>query len=315
MAANQFNGYHELVQYSGNPHILVYLNKEATDYPTHWHSPIELLMPIENSYTAYVGNKVFHLEPYNILFVAPNAYHAYVAPNTGRRYFILMDVFTLSKVAGIDQILSLITPAVLFTASNAPKIHARLQKLFLEICDAYFHQDELRVSFPPAEGMPRSVSEPIDLLEPVVYSKLTEILILAAQNYTSSDRTALLTPNRQHEYVNKMTMICNYIDLHCAEELSLDQMARMVNFSKYHFSRMFKEFTHESFYRYVNRKRIQNAEQLLLHQKLSVTETALASGYSSTSSFIRMFKSIKGITPGEFKEQNALAFKSESHPE
>ena len=132
-----------------------------------------------------------------------------------------------------------------------------------------------------------------------------EILILVAQNYTTSDRAVLLSRNRQHEYVNKMSMVCNYIDLHCTEGLSLEQMSRMINFSKFHFSRMFKEFTHESFYRYVNRKRIRYAENLLLRQKMSVTETALASGYSNTSSFIRMFKSINGITPGEFKEKNA----------
>ena len=305
VAANHFNGYHEIVQYTENPHILVYLNDEPTDYPTHWHTPLELLMPIENTYTAYIGNKMFQVEPYNILFVAPNAYHSYVAPDKGRRYFIMADIAALSKVSGINQILSLITPTVLFTANNSPKIHARMKKLFLEICDAYFHPESLQVSFAAAEGHLSFAPEPIDLLEAFVYSKLMEILILVAQNYTTSDRAVLLSRNRQHEYVNKMTMVCNYIDLHCTEGLSLEQMSRMINFSKYHFSRMFKEFTHESFYRYVNRKRIQYAENLLLHQKLSVTETALASGYSNTSSFIRMFKSINGITPGEFREKNA----------
>ena len=305
MASNHFNGYHEIVQYTGTPHFLVYLNDEATDYPTHWHTPLELLMPIENSYTAHIGNRVFQVEPYNILFVAPNAYHSYIAPAEGRRYFILVDVDALSKISGVGQILSLITPTVLFTASNSPKIHARLKKLFLEICDAYFNQEALRVSFSSAEGHGPAAPEPIDLLEAVVYSKLMEILILVAQNYTTSDRAVLLSRNRQHEYVNKMTMVCNYIDLHCTEGLSLEQISRMINFSKYHFSRMFKEFTHESFYRYVNRRRIQYAERLLLRQKLSVTEAALASGYSNTSSFIRMFKSINGITPGEFKERNA----------
>ena len=305
MAANHFNGYHEIVQYTGNPHILVYLNDEAKDYPTHWHTPIELLMPIENSYTAYIGNQMFQVEPFNILFVAPNAYHSYVAPPSGRRYFIMVDVSNISKVSGIDQILSLITPTVLFTASNSPKIHARLKKLFLEICDAYFNQESLHISYPATDS--------IDLLETVVYSKLMEILILVAQNYTTSDRAVLLSRNRQHEYINKMTMVCNYIDNHCTEGLSLEQMSRMINFSKYHFSRMFKEFTHESFYRYVNRKRIRYAENLLLQKKLSVTETALASGYSNTSSFIRMFKSINGMTPGEFKEKNAALPPNPSH--
>ena len=304
MAMNPFNGYHETVQYPNDKHLVVYLNDEATDYPTHWHTPLELLMPIENSYTAYIGNKAFEVEPYNILFVAPNAYHSYVAPATGRRYFILADVSVIANVLGVSQILSLISPTVLFNSANSPVIHAKLKKLFLEICDAYFNQDSLHVV--PTADVPRPApAEAIDLLEPVIYSKLIEMLTLVAQNFTASDQAVLMSHNRQHEYVNKMTMVCNYIDAHCTEGLSLEQMSRMINFSKYHFSRMFKEFTHESFYRYVNKRRIQYAEYLLTQHKLSVTETALASGYSNTSSFIRMFKSINGVTPGEFKEQNA----------
>ena len=304
MAPNHFNGYHEIVNYPDAPRIVVYLNDEATDYPTHWHTPLELLMPIENSYTAYIGNKAFQLEPYNILFVAPNAYHSSIAPSTGRRYFILVDVSVISNVLGINQILSLINPTVLFTHSNSPMIHAKLKKLFLEICEAYFNREALSV-VPPAESMRSAPMESIDLLEPVVYGKLVEMLTLVAQNYTTSDRAVLMSRDKQHEYVNKMTMVCNYIDAHCTEGLSLEQMSRMINFSKYHFSRMFKEFTNESFYRYVNKRRIQYAEYLLLQQKFSVTETALASGYTNTSSFIRMFKSINGITPGEFKEKNS----------
>ena len=306
MAVNYFNGYHELVQGSDKSHIVVYLNDEVTDYPTHWHTHMELLMPIEGVYTAHIGSRTFVLEPNSILIVAPNVYHSYVAPPRGRRYFILVDVSTLAQVKGINRILSLINPMVLFTEANSPRIHGQLKERFLEICDAYFNREKLCVTPPAGGGLWGLASpEPIDLLESVVYGKLMEMLTLVAQNYTASDWTESFSHSRQYEYINKMTMVCSYIDLHCTEGLSLEQISSMINFSKYHFSRMFKEFTHESFYRYVNRKRIQLAEKLLLQQGMSVTETALASGYSNTSSFIRMFKAINGVTPGEFREKGA----------
>lgn len=306
MSAERFGGYHEIVAYGGNSHVLVYLNDEPTDYPTHWHSPLEILMPIENGYTAHIGNRTFHLEPSDILFVAPNVYHAYEAPPEGRRYFVLIDLSVVSNILGLPQLLALITPTVLFTATNSPLIHSQMEKLLLELCDAYFDREKLVIR-PPAEDPPQNGLPQVDLLEPVIYSHIVEMLVLAAQNYGTSERPAPMSRDRQQEYVNKMTMVCSYIDNHCTEDLSLDKISGMINFSKYHFSRLFREFTNESFYRYVNRKRIEHACQLLTSHGLSVTEIALACGYSNTSSFIRMFKSAIGCTPRQYRERRGRA--------
>ena len=56
-----------------------------------------------------------------------------------------------------------------------------------------------------------------------------------------------------------------------------------------------------SFYKYVNQKRIAKAAELLIEPKNSVTDVALSSGFPSLSSFIRMFKIVKGCTPTEFR--------------
>ena len=76
----------------------------------------------------------------------------------------------------------------------------------------------------------------------------------------------------------------------------------MAGFSKFHFTRLFKQFSGLSFYKYVNKKRIERAEQLLINPSISVTEVALQSGFSSLSAFIRMFKLMKGCTPTEFRD-------------
>ena len=88
---------------------------------------------------------------------------------------------------------------------------------------------------------------------------------------------------------------------HCTEELSLDEIAGMTGFSKFHFSRLFKEFTGTSFYKYLNVRRISHAERLLLDPQLNVTDAAVLSGFNSISAFMRMFKIIKGCTPTEFR--------------
>lgn len=72
-------------------------------------------------------------------------------------------------------------------------------------------------------------------------------------------------------------------------------------FSKFYFSRLFKQFTNVSFYKYVNQKRIEKAAEMLTEPNISITNVALSCGFESLSSFIRMFKIVKGCTPTEFR--------------
>ena len=44
------NGIHETVNYKADTNIRLYDNNQYEDYPTHWHSPIEIILPTENDY-------------------------------------------------------------------------------------------------------------------------------------------------------------------------------------------------------------------------------------------------------------------------
>lgn len=302
MHLDGLDGFHEIVFDANNPHVIVHYNTQTRDFPTHWHTPLEILMPVKNNYTAFVNNKEYNLHPDDILFVNPNVYHSYITPATGSRYFILIDVSVLKDILGFNQILYHMNPATLITSSNAPKIHSQVKALLLEICDACLNPKT--INYPAAISKKQEKSAgAIHLSESIVYSKLLEIILLIAENLNSTDNSPPFTQNKQQEIINRFTMICNYIDTHCTEELTLENTADLANFSKYHFSRVFKEFTGESFYKYVNRKRIKYSKQLLTHQKsMSITDIALASGFSSTSAFTRMFKLFTNCTPKEFRE-------------
>ena len=78
-------------------------------------------------------------------------------------------------------------------------------------------------------------------------------------------------------------------------------MPTLAGFSKYHFARLFKQYTDTSFYKYLNQKRIEHAKTLLLDPQLTVIEVATQSGFSSLSAFLRMFKQLNKCTPTEFR--------------
>lgn len=102
--------------------------------------------------------------------------------------------------------------------------------------------------------------------------------------------------------MEKFILITDYINNHFAEDLSLETVASQAGFSKFHFSRLFKQYTDSTFYKYLNQKRIEFAKSLLQDPGVSVTEVAFKSGFSSLSAFLRMFKLMNNCTPTEFRE-------------
>jgi AraC-like DNA-binding protein/ligand-binding sensor protein len=87
------------------------------------------------------------------------------------------------------------------------------------------------------------------------------------------------------------------------EDLSLDQVARAVNTSTFHFCKMFKKATGLNFTEYVSRVRIEKARNLLLNQNLRISEIAYEVGFQSLTHFNRVFKKITGQSPTDYRSQ------------
>ena len=134
-----------------------------------------------------------------------------------------------------------------------------------------------------------------------IYSLMLDMLVTLRRSGSAVRGQLGASGSKQKEYLEKFMSVCSYIDEHCTEDLTLESVADRAGFSKFHFSRLFKQFTNISFYKYLNQKRIETAEKLLVSPDLSITEVSLSSGFSSMSSFIRMFKQIKGCTPTEYR--------------
>ncbi len=114
--------------------------------------------------------------------------------------------------------------------------------------------------------------------------------------------------NKSDEYDNDfdcsidLSSVMKYIDRNFTENISLDKLAAVAGYSKYHFSRTFKKKQNISIVQYISHKRIKLAERLLIDPTLSITEVAIQSGFSSLTTFNRIFKAEKNCTPTEFKK-------------
>ena len=279
-------GIFETVNFKENTNLRLYYNDEPENYPPHWHTPIEIIMPIHNIYTIECGGHTFILREKDIIIICPCCLHTLYAPQDGGERIIFQpDTSVLRGMKEIETILSILSPVIAITPEDYPDIHPAICSLLLEIKEEY---------------MKNSV-----LSEAAIYSKVLAILVMIGRNYIKTEHFDV-TNNKQQEYTEKFLYICDYISTHCTEDLTLDFVADLAGFSKYHFTRLFKQFTNVSFYKYLNQKRIATAEEMLVNPEYTITDVAIRSGFSSLSSFIRMFKIIKNCTPTEFRNMYTL---------
>lgn len=95
-----------------------------------------------------------------------------------------------------------------------------------------------------------------------------------------------------------------YVDAHLASPLTLDKVCReAVHLSPFHFSRLFKKQTGESFIQYLNRARVERAQNLLLNSDMTVDEISASVGYSSQHYFSRVFRRLTGVSPNQFRSR------------
>ncbi|MBB3128346.1 AraC-like DNA-binding protein [Paenibacillus rhizosphaerae] len=94
--------------------------------------------------------------------------------------------------------------------------------------------------------------------------------------------------------------ILTYVDMHLGDKIELQNVSDLAHMSYSYFSKFFKKTMGVSFTEYVNQKRIQKAERLLLTENWSITNIAEDVGYENMAHFYKMFKRYNGCTPKEF---------------
>lgn len=276
------NGIRETVDYHGDFRIRVYLNREYEDYPLHWHTDAEIIMPVEQGYQVTIDEVTYDLEDEDIIIIPPGELHQLKAPPEGCRIILQFDCTLLYSFNGFDSAFHMFRPCVTVTPSSAPDVHRELSRLVLEITSEYFSSRPFR--------------------EASAYSMLIRFFTgLGRSCMNRTDGSSGRRSQKQHEYIDLFFHVCNYINNHCTENIKIEDMADIAGFSKYHFARRFKEVMNISCYDYLISRRIMHAEGLLLDPELTIMQVAMKSGFSSLATFNRVFKAKKHCTPREYK--------------
>ena len=92
-----------------------------------------------------------------------------------------------------------------------------------------------------------------------------------------------------------------YIARHCAEKLTLQEVADHCFVSQWHLSKLLNRHLGTPFYDLLNAERVRRAKELLEDPALRISEIAERVGYADTAHFSRVFKKLEGMSAGEWR--------------
>lgn len=106
---------------------------------------------------------------------------------------------------------------------------------------------------------------------------------------------------REHTNYNRIAFAIDYMKEHFKNQPSLDELAKAMNLSPFHFQRLFSDWAGVSPKKFIQYLSIEYAKTLLKDGQATVLGTAFETGLSGASRLHDLFVNIEGMTPGEFK--------------
>lgn len=131
-----------------------------------------------------------------------------------------------------------------------------------------------------------------------------EVLTGAMEHFTVQSAGIFNRFSRDQGY-HQTQAAKRFVEEHLGEPLTLERVAAELYISTTYFSRLFKSKTGQTFSDYLAERRIEQAKILLIGSSTSVAEIARQVGYSEPNSFTRLFKAHTGMSPSQYRNQEA----------
>ena len=103
-----------------------------------------------------------------------------------------------------------------------------------------------------------------------------------------------------------------YMEQHFNQDITMSDLAKIANYSRPYFTHIFTELYGETPASYLQRLRLEKAQELLKYSKYNIKYIAQACGFKDPNYFARCFKRQQGISPREFRDQQLKLNDSET---
>lgn len=249
--------------------IHVFKTEESiSEFPVKFHKQLELCYVLDGVLEAEIEGKRRKLEKGDVYLVFPNIPHAVFTSSAS----VLIAIIDGEIVHSYHEILSHQKPkdAVI----KKEKLSAAVDALFDQIYHFYLNDSPFRST--------------------VLHSLFNALLGTLLNSCQTVPR------NSENELIEKILI---YFSDHFTEKITLDDVAREFNYSKYYISHMINDTLHCNFSTLINSYRISLAQNLLISSGKTIGEISEECGFQNQSSFNRVFIKHVGFSPCKFRSK------------
>lgn len=305
----------EKVNHKINTNFRVFNNRLHSDFPPHWHSDVEIIIPKGAPYKIICGDQTYDVAIGDIIMICPAILHEIFSPSPGSRLYIQADFSGIITLKEIEESFLLMSPALHIRKDTCPAdIYEQFCKYVDMIMNLYFGSSHVETEEIPDDDSFITFTELEPYGEIEIYSILMQFIALCGKNINlfngSNSASAPTTVKNRISLSN----VCAYISEHFTEDLTLESVSAYAGFSKYHFERIFVEYTGKTYYQYLQQMRINYAQMLLSNPELTVTDIAGQCGFASCTAFTRAFRKSTGYPPSQFRMLNEAQHPLSANP-
>ncbi len=260
-----------------------YLQKAEHKSAPHYHNACEVFYFLLGEAKYFVHNQCYSVKKGSIIFVDAYEIHKalYTSDNCERAVLLYHPAVTrYNQLINVPDIFRILNEK--FNGSRLISLPQDLQRSTKDIIMKMLEHYQAESSYKDA----------------FLYSYLNIFITQIAEYLATAGIPADIPPLNPH-----ISDILSYINQNIENEISLDNISTHLNMSKYHLCRIFKENTGLTIVDYVNRKRILTAEKLIGLGKYSFTEIASRVGFNNLIHFERVFRSVTGSNPRDYKKK------------
>lgn len=267
--------------------VLEYTAHDDRD-PMHWHDHFEIALVLEGQGSFLFGRRSLPAQRGDLFFIDNSQPHVALA-DPGDSLRLLLVLFRPELLAGPgcrELDLGYLAPFRVDERTWSPRV-ARSTALAAQVAPV-LHQ--LRAIFERHDAKERHLADAtLRMALALVNREQGTAAVTAATARAAADRRQQIRP------------VLAYVDGHCRESITLDDVANLVHVSPSRVRHVFKDVTGVSFKEYLTAVRVAEAKRLLLSTDASVADIARQVSYTNLHQFYKVFYRSCAMSPGEYR--------------
>jgi AraC-like DNA-binding protein len=255
--------------------------------PMHWHDHFEIALVLEGRGSFMFGRRRLAAEAGDIFFIDNSQPHVALAdPGTELRLLLVLFRPELLAGPGCRELdLGYLAPFRSDQAGWSPRV-CGTSALAAEVTPVLLR---LSATWDRHDCAERHLADATLRLALALVNREKRAGATAGAARAVADRRQQIRP------------VLAYVDGHCRESITLEDVADLVHVSPSRVRHVFKDVTGFGFKEYVTQVRVAEAKRLLLGTDLSVAEIARAVSYTNLNQFYKVFYRSCAMSPGEYR--------------